>query len=190
MLINFNFHKTLFWFCLTLSKHHYFIVHHLWMCIYVFFNWTYYYNKIVPLCTALWQHQFILCIVTSSSLLNRFYINDCTCYVTFSVTMGTLGPKAYCVSLPYFLAIDCQLWFLTMELENKYFIKWLSFIILRKIPEDTKNKFRLLEKSSKKLNKTQCHLVFNETCVRNELLPKHTNIYIYVYMYLYIFIHI
>ena len=63
-----------------------------------------------------------------------------------------------------------------MKLENKYFIKWFSFIILRTIPEDTKNKFRLLEKSLKKLKKTQCHLVFNETCVRNELLPKYTNV--------------
>ena len=45
---------------------------------------------------------------------------------------------------------------------------------------------RTLEKLQLKIKK-QCSIVFNKTCLNNNLLPKYTlfNIYIYIYIYIY-----
>jgi hypothetical protein len=48
------------------------------------------------------------------------------------------------------------------------------------LPVQTKNIVRYIEKTNKKIvNKTNS-LVFNETCLKEEILPTYTNIYIYI----------
>ena len=61
--------------------------------------------------------------------------------------------------------------------------RWLSRCILRVTSEKIKLKFRQLEKCKLKNIKEKSHLVFNETCLNNNLLPVYTNIYIYIYMF-------
>lgn len=61
----------------------------------------------------------------------------------------------------------------------KYFIKWLSFTILKTSPTNIKSKYRVLEKKQLKLTKSICHLKFNETCITNNLLPTYTNVNIH-----------
>ena len=70
-----------------------------------------------------------------------------------------------------------------MEL-NILLSRWLSRCILRVTKEEIKFKFRQLEKYKLKNSKAKSHLVFNETCLNNNLLPVCTNIYIYIYIYI------
>ena len=62
---------------------------------------------------------------------------------------------------------------------NKCVIKWLSFVILKCLTPSQKSLLRRVEKTQEKLVKLKNHLLFNETCIRNKLLPTYTNIYIY-----------
>ena len=63
---------------------------------------------------------------------------------------------------------------------RKMCIKWLSSIILRISSIDIKNLYRNLEKQKVKIEKLNSHLILNETCINNELLPNYTHIYIYI----------
>ena len=58
------------------------------------------------------------------------------------------------------------------------------------LEQPTKKLIRNIEKFEKKLIHLKYDLVFNETCIREQLLPRYTNIYIYVYIYIYIYIYI
>jgi len=65
-----------------------------------------------------------------------------------------------------------------MSIVHKYIVKWLSFIILKNTNRDVLKLFRDLERIKIKLVKKRSHLVFNQTCLNNKLLPTYTNIYI------------
>ena len=67
-----------------------------------------------------------------------------------------------------------------MEL-NICLSRWLSRCILKVTFENIKLKFRELEKYKIKNLRDKSHLIFNETCLNNDRLPVHTNIYIYIY---------
>ena len=71
--------------------------------------------------------------------------------------------------------------------ENKCEFKaagvWFSKSILRSITIEQLSQFRVVEKISVKIDKYKCHLLYNETCLNNNLLPKYTNI-IYIYIYI------
>jgi hypothetical protein len=49
-----------------------------------------------------------------------------------------------------------------------------------------RNFVRLIEKNNKKIVNKKYALVFNQTCINEELLPNYTNIYIYIYIYIYL----
>ena len=65
---------------------------------------------------------------------------------------------------------ECPLESLTV----KYFSKWLSFTVIKTLQPQQKNWFRKLENSLTKLVKIKNHLKFNETCIKNKLLPTYT----------------
>ena len=48
---------------------------------------------------------------------------------------------------------------------------------------NNKKLIRKIENLNKKLNNINNSIVFNELCIKEELLPKFTNIYIYIYIY-------
>ena len=50
--------------------------------------------------------------------------------------------------------------------------------ILFMLPMELKNKIRKLEKAHYVFINNKCGVIFNETCVKEGLLPKYTNIYI------------
>ena len=60
-----------------------------------------------------------------------------------------------------------------MEL-NILLSRWLSRCIVRATEEKIKLKFRQLEKYKLKNLKAKSHLVLNETCLSNNLLPGYT----------------
>lgn len=67
----------------------------------------------------------------------------------------------------------------TVETRNiiKYYsAKWLSFKILDRVPNDTKQSFRKLEKSQEKLTKKRMDIEFNKNCLQHNLLPNYTNV--------------
>ena len=45
----------------------------------------------------------------------------------------------------------------------------------------TKKLIRNIERTERKLQKAKSALVFNKTCINEDILPKYTNIYIYIY---------
>ena len=53
--------------------------------------------------------------------------------------------------------------------------------LLHTLPSEQKNEVRKLEKVSLKLVKSECRELFNSVCVRENLLPNYSNIYIYEY---------
>ena len=59
-------------------------------------------------------------------------------------------------------------------------ILWLSRIVLNLISPENKSLFRKLENLEKKKINTQLHREFNQICLKENLLPKYTNIYIYI----------
>ena len=60
--------------------------------------------------------------------------------------------------------------------------------ILFMLPTEIKNKIRKLEKAHNVFINNKYGIIFNETCIKERLLPKYTtDIYIYVYMYIYIY---
>ena len=54
-------------------------------------------------------------------------------------------------------------------------VVWLSRIILRSMSTVQMSQYRVVEKLGVKLEKYKCHLLYNETCLNNDLLPKYTN---------------
>lgn len=56
------------------------------------------------------------------------------------------------------------------------------------LPSASKALIRSIEKVNKKLIDNKYSLVFNTTCINENLLPKYTNIYIYILIYIYIYI--
>ena len=65
----------------------------------------------------------------------------------------------------------------------------LGSLIFNLQPECRKS-VRDLEKVSVKLIKQKCSLLFNSTCLKEDILPTYTNIYIYIYIYIYMYIYI
>ena len=55
--------------------------------------------------------------------------------------------------------------------------------LLHTLPPELKSEVRKLEKVSSKLCKSECRVLFNSLCVRENLLPNYSNIYIYIYIY-------
>ena len=64
--------------------------------------------------------------------------------------------------------------------------------ILHQLPESDRKVIRKKEKLLKKVIKTKYAIVFNQTCLKEDILPAyththtHTHIYIYIYIYIYI----
>ena len=58
------------------------------------------------------------------------------------------------------------------------------------LPAEKKQKIRRIEKINKKIASVKCSLVFNRTCIKENLLPKYTNIYVYTHTYTHIYIYI
>ena len=61
-------------------------------------------------------------------------------------------------------------------------IVWLSRVVLNLISPETKSLFRKLENFEKKKINIQLHREFNQICLKENLLPKCSYIYIYMYM--------
>ena len=57
---------------------------------------------------------------------------------------------------------------------RKLLAVWLSNTILKHLCQDGLRIFRKAEKFSCKIEKMQCHLKFDETCLQNDLLPNYT----------------
>ena len=54
----------------------------------------------------------------------------------------------------------------------------LSFgSLLFNLPAERRKEVRNLEKISNKIIKTKCSQLFNSTCLKEDILPKYTNIY-------------
>ena len=69
----------------------------------------------------------------------------------------------------------------------------ISELILTLLP-DTKSLIRSIEKTNRKIINTQLSLVFNKTCIQENLLRAYTNIYIFSHshggtIYIYVYIH-
>ena len=50
------------------------------------------------------------------------------------------------------------------------------------LPPERRKSVRELEKVSVKLIKQKCSLLFNSTCLKEDILPTYSNIYIYIYI--------
>ena len=59
--------------------------------------------------------------------------------------------------------------------------------LLSLLSPSQKKSVRSLEKARKKLVNAHYSRVFNEVCLRDNLYPKYSNIYIYIYIYIYMF---
>ena len=53
--------------------------------------------------------------------------------------------------------------------------------LLHQVSTEERNCVRQLENASKKLSNAENAVVFNDVCIRENLLPKYSNIYIYIY---------
>ena len=59
--------------------------------------------------------------------------------------------------------------------------------LLFELPRHVKKKtVRKIENTQRKLAKAKNALVFNQTSIKENLLPNYNNIYIYIYIYIYI----
>ena len=58
--------------------------------------------------------------------------------------------------------------------------------LLHPLSAELKRDVGELEKFSLKLAKSECSVLFNGTCLSENLLPNYTKIYIYIYIYIYI----
>ena len=59
------------------------------------------------------------------------------------------------------------------------------------LPNECKKLIRLKENIIKKIINAELSITFNETCIRENLLPAYTlNIYIYIYIYIYTYMYI
>ena len=55
---------------------------------------------------------------------------------------------------------------------------WYSKIVLRFLTDNEKIMYRNLERNTLKLERNKFHLMFNETCYNNNILPTYTNIFL------------
>ena len=53
--------------------------------------------------------------------------------------------------------------------------------LLYNLPVEQRKSVRELEKVSTKVIKSKCSLLFNSTCLKEDILPSYSNIYIYIY---------
>ena len=67
-----------------------------------------------------------------------------------------------------------------MEKMDKFFFFWYSKIVFNTLNNSTKLIFRKLETETRKLTAEKLHQKFNEICLKENLLPIYTNIYIYI----------
>ena len=58
--------------------------------------------------------------------------------------------------------------------------------LLHPLNGDLKNQIRNFEKQKKQILSAKCGILFNQTCLNEELHPTYTNIYVYIYAYIYI----
>ena len=58
--------------------------------------------------------------------------------------------------------------------------------LIHSLPSEIKKEVRDLEKVSFRRCKSDCSVIFNTVCVKENLLPNYSNIYIYIYIYIYI----
>ena len=56
--------------------------------------------------------------------------------------------------------------------------------LIHPLPRELRKEVRDLEKVSFRRCKSECSLLFNSVCVKENLLPNFTNIYIYQYIYI------
>ena len=68
-----------------------------------------------------------------------------------------------------------------MEKIDKFVIYWYSKIVFNTLNNSAKLIFRKLETETRKLTAKKLHQKFNEICLKENLLPIYTNIYIYIY---------
>ena len=64
--------------------------------------------------------------------------------------------------------------------------------VIFNFPCNIRSKISYLEKLEKKLVKANIAILFNRTCINENILPKFTDIYIAIYIsiYIYLYIHI
>ena len=74
----------------------------------------------------------------------------------------------------------------TPDNDQKHGQKHLGRIPLPSRSRHEKNNKKSWKNKIKTMNK-QCSIVFNKTCLNNNLLPKYTLFYIYIYIYIYIY---
>ena len=55
--------------------------------------------------------------------------------------------------------------------------------LLYLLDDELKNTIRNLEKQKKQIISAQYGILFNQTCLNEELYPAYSNIYIYIYIY-------
>ena len=68
-----------------------------------------------------------------------------------------------------------------MEKIDKFVIYWYSKIVFNTLNNSAKRIFRKLETETRKLTAEKLHQKFNEICLKENLLPIYTNIYICIY---------
>ena len=73
-----------------------------------------------------------------------------------------------------------------MEKIYKFAIYWYSKRVFNTHNNSTKLIFRKLETERRKFTEEKLHQKFNEICLKENLLPTYTNIYIYIIIYIYI----
>ena len=62
----------------------------------------------------------------------------------------------------------------------------ISELILT-FPSDTKSLISSIEKTNRKIVNIQLSLVFNKTCIQENLLPAYTHTYMCIYIYIYLY---
>ena len=59
---------------------------------------------------------------------------------------------------------------------EKFVSTWLSYVVFRTLPDETKKIFRNFQKTRKKYVSVDLHRKFNEICLKEDLLPIYTDI--------------
>ena len=75
-----------------------------------------------------------------------------------------------------------------MKFRNLVLFTWLAMSVslgslLFNLPAERRKCVRELEKISTKIIREKCSLLFNSTCLKEDILPKYTNIYIYIFLF-------
>ena len=61
---------------------------------------------------------------------------------------------------------------------------------INQFPPNTIKSIRQYERINKKIYRQKISIVFNEICINEEMLPKHTHTHTHTYIYIYIYIYI